>query len=464
MARVETIIVGGGIGASTPFTLNHFLFVGNVDPALAASSVQMVQVLAPGNPGIIISPTGADPNAAATEALRVSGGIISLGTGTDSVVLGRAASVDAGGTRSIAIGLSAAAGTGVGSIVIGGNATKTAAQAGDVVIGDGASTAGGSGVCIGNASSISAGGSAVSVCIGGTIAQAGGGHVCIGGSIPVVGGAVSGCVVIGGSATVTNDRMVVIGKSASGAGTTGVAIGMNAQVDGTSGVAVGFGAKANSGGAISIGSGATSFQANTLVFGGTGGAQITTIVMGRGDTGTVDNILYRQTNATGADAAGGKVTLQAGLGTGNATAGQLALTTGDQVTGSSSTLQTATDKLLIYGTSALTGFRFLSPGTRDTLIELFQAGAQTGVMFSPGVAGNIITGSALGDLGFRVSNKKVIFSADAGNTIDLAVSHSVTATETSLQIFDVDNATLERVTVGAAGSGGVGFKLLRIPN
>jgi hypothetical protein len=39
-----------------------------------------------------------------------------------------------------------------------------------------------------------------------------------------------------------------------------------------------------------------------------------------------------------------------------------------------------------------------------------------------------------------------------------------TATQTSLMLFDVDNNTVERVTVGAADSGGTGFKLLRIPN
>jgi hypothetical protein len=31
-------------------------------------------------------------------------------------------------------------------------------------------------------------------------------------------------------------------------------------------------------------------------------------------------------------------------------------------------------------------------------------------------------------------------------------------------LFDVDNNTQERVTVGIADSGGAGFKVLRIPN
>lgn len=38
------------------------------------------------------------------------------------------------------------------------------------------------------------------------------------------------------------------------------------------------------------------------------------------------------------------------------------------------------------------------------------------------------------------------------------------AGETSLWLYDADNATLERVTVGIADSGGAGFKVLRIPN
>ena len=38
------------------------------------------------------------------------------------------------------------------------------------------------------------------------------------------------------------------------------------------------------------------------------------------------------------------------------------------------------------------------------------------------------------------------------------------AGETNLMVYDVSNATLERVTVGAADSGGAGFKALRIPN
>lgn len=60
---------------------------------------------------------------------------------------------------------------------------------------------------------------------------------------------------------------------------------------------------------------------------------------------------------------------------------------------------------------------------------------------------------------FAVNNN----GTDTGTDI-FAVDESATARDTKLLIFDVDNNTLERVTVGVADSGGVGFKLLRIPN
>lgn len=54
---------------------------------------------------------------------------------------------------------------------------------------------------------------------------------------------------------------------------------------------------------------------------------------------------------------------------------------------------------------------------------------------------------------------------NAGSTTESArFEDSVVAGETRFLIYDVDNATLERVTVGIADSGGIGFKVLRIPN
>ena len=50
------------------------------------------------------------------------------------------------------------------------------------------------------------------------------------------------------------------------------------------------------------------------------------------------------------------------------------------------------------------------------------------------------------------------------NNTQLRVDVDTTAGNTRLLVWDVDNNTLERVSVGAADSGGVGYKVLRIPN
>ena len=59
---------------------------------------------------------------------------------------------------------------------------------------------------------------------------------------------------------------------------------------------------------------------------------------------------------------------------------------------------------------------------------------------------------------------------DAGYSLDAALGRiakknfSATAGDTRFLIYDVDNGKLERVTIGVADSGGLGFKVLRIPN
>lgn len=63
---------------------------------------------------------------------------------------------------------------------------------------------------------------------------------------------------------------------------------------------------------------------------------------------------------------------------------------------------------------------------------------------------------------FRPTTNTVGLSA--GGTERLRVDATAVARNTALLIRDVDNAALERVTVGVADSGGVGFKVLRIPN
>lgn len=56
------------------------------------------------------------------------------------------------------------------------------------------------------------------------------------------------------------------------------------------------------------------------------------------------------------------------------------------------------------------------------------------------------------------------FEIKKGGNDGIKVDADSTAGNTRFFIYDVDNATLERVTVGAADTGGAGFKVLRIPN
>lgn len=46
----------------------------------------------------------------------------------------------------------------------------------------------------------------------------------------------------------------------------------------------------------------------------------------------------------------------------------------------------------------------------------------------------------------------------------LQLDDDTTAGNTRVLVYDVDNGQLERVSVGAADSGGAGYKVLRIPN
>ena len=74
-----------------------------------------------------------------------------------------------------------------------------------------------------------------------------------------------------------------------------------------------------------------------------------------------------------------------------------------------------------------------------------------------------ITFNLDGDTGlFRPTTNQL--SISAGGATAASFDASTTAGDTRFLIYDVDNGTLERVTVGAADSGGTGFKVLRIPN
>lgn len=63
-----------------------------------------------------------------------------------------------------------------------------------------------------------------------------------------------------------------------------------------------------------------------------------------------------------------------------------------------------------------------------------------------------------------VRNDTGVLNINQGATTVGRFDSDATAGNTRFMVYDVDNATLERVSVGAANSGGAGFKYLRIPN
>lgn len=90
-----------------------------------------------------------------------------------------------------------------------------------------------------------------------------------------------------------------------------------------------------------------------------------------------------------------------------------------------------------------------------------------GLYFANGASSNeLLHGGGRSDRN-TVTNHQFYTAANNTTTTgteSMRIDHTASAGFTRMQIFDVDNNQLERVSVGAADSGGTGFKVLRIPN
>ena len=64
----------------------------------------------------------------------------------------------------------------------------------------------------------------------------------------------------------------------------------------------------------------------------------------------------------------------------------------------------------------------------------------------------------------RSAALQILISGSGGDSTAAKFDDDGTAGNTRFLVYDVDNAQLERVSVGAADSGGAGFKVLRIAN
>lgn len=395
MARVGTIIVGGGVGATSPFTVNGIPYVAAADPPSISTTAFFTIVPSGATRAVII---GTDPQAAATERLRMNGGMISEGAAADTFLAGRLAT--AGGARSVSIGTSTLNASFTDAVNVGNTNTVNANNQvllgsaltpnvqNDIIIGRSLSTGTGSGVAIGGG--LTGGGSAKSVCIGGSITTGSGSNVAI---LGTVSGGNTGHVAIGGGTTSTTAASIAIGSvsitgSGSSIGINPSAVASVATLSASQCIALGFGFSITHADVIALGR-CTSFATNTFQVGGHFSLMNTFLIGGDDTEAAAVNVAMRLSNATGTDIAGGSLTVQAGRPTG--------------------------------------------------------AGAGGSIIFQTALAG-------AGGTTLRALRTSGQFQASA------------TAADTDFLLWDVDTGLLKRVSVGAAGSGGVGFKLLRIAN
>lgn len=406
MARTETIIVGGGIAATNPFTVGAVPFIVSASPpSITATTVAFFTTGGAGvTPAIILGVAGTDPQPLASETLRTQEGIISeKAASADSTIMGRAIGLvatqavaigtqaDARASSCVAVGFQASA-RATGASAFGGGALASANAT--TALGVGAQATASSGTAVGN-NAVASATNAIAVG-GGTATASATAAIAIGAASTANG---NGAIIIGGSITANSIAdVIVIAQGGLTARTNWCVVHggtpSNLSSAATPLVILGGGAMTvTHAGNIVLGHGFTSFAANVCAIGGTAtNSFIGTVVVGRGNTHTASlgGLTIRCTDGvTTSNLAMGDLTIIAPRGTGNAINGSILLQTGvPQASGATS--QTA----------------------------------RTGA----------------------------------------AVKASATAGETDFLLYDVDNATLQRVTVGAADSGGAGFKLLRIPN
>lgn len=109
-------------------------------------------------------------------------------------------------------------------------------------------------------------------------------------------------------------------------------------------------------------------------------------------------------------------------------------------------------------------------------LTINQSGSVVGVLARNGSSGGLgieaaaaklhlgTGGSAAGGVDIYTSAASAPIAFRPEGVEAARLDKSAVAGDTRLLIYDVDNAALERVSVGAADSGGAGFKVLRIPN
>lgn len=451
----RSIFVGGGIQPGAPFTLNSFLYVSNITPPTASTSV--ARVATDGAVTYVAIGAGYVASPGAAELFRTKNGMISEGTGTDSVVLGRGANAAGGVGRSIAIGTLASA-VNNENIAIGYN-TSAGGTANSVAIGSGSAIVNAQGTVLGNAAygQGNAGGAqvlAVGQSANAQASNAGGQDSLAVGWLAI---ARAYDTVIGMNAqsnvqSVFGNKNVVVGRNAQANIAQGnstaigadaitnvlraVAVGSGATVGSADGIAIGQAATVGAGStfSISIGNGITNafaqsivlghggvaFQANTAMIGGAN-TVINTLVIGSGNTLAAPAAKsVRFTNGTGVDNAAGEVVFTAPLSTGAAAEAGFAIAVGT-VQAAGATQHVAT-KRLNFTPGAVVWNETVAPAGAAAVYATGSRGRH--VFYGYPTTGDamsfrqVVTGGAPGYIGYRADGTIAAPTAlVAGDTI-----------------------------------------------
>jgi hypothetical protein len=138
------------------------------------------------------------------------------------------------------------------------------------------------------------------------------------------------------------------------------------------------------------------------------------------------------------------------------------LTVNDDANDNDSRFEGTSDANLLYVDAGANnvGVGTATPGTK---FEVSGTGDVRLTITGTTIARLVLTDSGAGQSTFFTSDGGTFEFSVAGVTAAL-FDNSTTAGNTRFLVYDVDNATTERVTVGIADSGGAGYKVLRIPN
>lgn len=438
MARVETIVVGGGVAAQSPFELNTVPFIITTDPpAISSANIRVAPSASP--PQVFIGERQGLTGSLAVGSTYIGDCTFGANTsGQPCVIIGTQQSVahftaPSSGIISIGVANTMVVGTGgnhQGNIVIGFTNSFNANA-------DNASFA----VIIGDTNAITADMNAGKI-IGRNNAVSFGASLLIFGDNNTVSGNTGGAL--------------MFGYNHDNAGNQGVAIHIGSDCNCTAGVGMFRPILIGSTQTIS-GTGATDcvLIGNTNTVSGNSAAHSLLLTSQVTVSGTSQGII-RLGNAVSAASYNNRFgVIHIGIGT-LFDAGD-----GSIVLGHNPATVTAAGRaslLVLGGTdvdATATGFaiRFTNASGNNVV-------AGNATITAPRSTGNAVPGRILLQTGVAGASGVTLQTARTS----AAVAASVTATETDLLVFDVDNNTLERVTVGAADSGGVGFKVLRIPN